>query len=158
AQSGAVADDLPEVVVGAHLLFQVKILLGQPVFQLADLPIGLRVRHGNGDLLGDLTEQIDFLRAEGTLAAPADIQRAQAGVVEQKWSRAKAAHAFANPVPGALRFPSQALQILLTKDGHFAAVDRHARWRLAVRVGNSLFDERLVLRKGQHVDTIPPRL
>src|SRR5262249_47601904 len=54
AEGGAVADDLPEVVLGADLLLQVEVLLGQPVFQLGDLPVGLRVLHGDRDLLGDL--------------------------------------------------------------------------------------------------------
>src|SRR5262249_20293900 len=59
SRGGAVADDLAEVVVGANLLFQVHIFLRQPIFQLAYLAIDLRVLYCNGDLLGDLAEQLD---------------------------------------------------------------------------------------------------
>jgi hypothetical protein len=62
-KGGAVTDDLPEVMVGADLLLQVDLLLGQSIFQFGYLPIGLRVFHRNRDLLRNLAEQLDVFRA-----------------------------------------------------------------------------------------------
>jgi hypothetical protein len=55
AQRRVLADDLPEVVVGADLLYQVEILLGQPVFQFGDLFVSLKVLNRKRDLVRDLT-------------------------------------------------------------------------------------------------------
>src|SRR5262245_43117319 len=68
AQRGALANDLREVVFGASLLYQVEIFLGQPIFQVGDFPVGLRVFNGDGDLLRDFTEQLNVLRLEHILA------------------------------------------------------------------------------------------
>src|SRR5262249_37706065 len=76
AQRGALADDLREVVFGADLLFQVEILLGQPIFKFGYLSIGLRILHSDRDLFRDLAKQLDLFRAERVLTSPADIQRA----------------------------------------------------------------------------------
>jgi hypothetical protein len=77
SQGSAVADDLPEIVLRADFLFQVEVLLGQPVFQLTDLAVGLRVLHRNRDLLGHLAEQFDLIRGESVFALPADVHGAQ---------------------------------------------------------------------------------
>jgi hypothetical protein len=55
-QGGALPNDLPEIVLGAHFLFQIDFFLGQLVFQFGKLPIGLRVFYGNGNLLGNLAQ------------------------------------------------------------------------------------------------------
>src|SRR5262245_30771807 len=41
AQSRALADNLADVVLGANFLFQVKVLLGQTILELADFAISL---------------------------------------------------------------------------------------------------------------------
>src|SRR5262249_58870168 len=64
AQRGALADDLREIVFGANLLFQVEILLGQPIFKFGYLSIGLRILHSDRDLFRDLAKQLDLFRAE----------------------------------------------------------------------------------------------
>ena len=120
--------------------------------------IGLRVLHGDRDLLGDLAEQLDFLRAERVLAASAQIQRPEHAVVGQERDRAKGPHSFVNPVLGALGFRGQAFQVLLVKHRRLAGGDGDTGGRLAVGLGNSFFDERLVFRKTQHVDAVAASL
>jgi hypothetical protein len=71
-------------VFGADLLFQIDFLLGQLVLQFGQFPIGLRVLHGDRDLLGDLAEQFDLFGVESILAASAQIQRAQHAVVDRR--------------------------------------------------------------------------
>src|SRR5262245_30142864 len=128
AQRGALADDLGEVVFGASLLYQVEIFLGQPIFQVGDFPVGLRVFHGDGDLLRDFTEQLDVLRLEHILAASTDIQRAENALVEQERDRAQHSHSLIKTVFGASRFYSQASQVPLTKERRLPGTDRDGSW------------------------------
>ena len=114
-QGAALADDLLEVVFGADLFFEVEFLLGQLVFQLADLPVGLCVLDGDRNLLGDLAKQFHFVRAERIFAPSADIQCAEHAVVGQKRDRAKGSHSFVNPVSCTGRLRSQVFQVLLAK-------------------------------------------
>jgi hypothetical protein len=53
AQDGALADDVAEVLLGADLLLQVGLLLGELVPERLDLPKGKGVLDGQGDLIGD---------------------------------------------------------------------------------------------------------
>ena len=131
-QRRALADDLLEVVLRADLFFQVELLLGQLVFQLGDLPIGLRVLHRNGDLLGDLAEQLDLLRAERLLAASAHIQAPSTRSWDRSGTEQKSAHPFVDPVFAHLRFRSQAFQILLAEYGRLAGGDGDTGGCLAV--------------------------
>ena len=80
-QRGALADDLLEVVLRADFFFQVELFLGQSLLEFGDLAIGLRIFHGNRDLVGDLAQQLDLFRSKGILAATAQVQCAQCAVV-----------------------------------------------------------------------------
>ena len=60
AQGGALADDIPEVVLGADLFLQVGILLGELVLERLDLLKGQRVLDGHGHLVGDDLQEAHF--------------------------------------------------------------------------------------------------
>src|SRR5262245_5326486 len=123
AQRGALADDLREVVFGANLLFQVEFLLGQPIFQFGDFPVGLRVFHSDRDLFRDFAKQLDVLRLEHILAASTDIQRAKNALMEQERDRAQLSHSWIKTVFSASRFYSQASQVPLTKERRLPGTD-----------------------------------
>ena len=71
AQGGALADDLPEVVLGADLLLQVGILLGELVLERLDLEgrldllEGQGVLDGHGHLVGDELQEAHVRRVVG---------------------------------------------------------------------------------------------
>ena len=65
AQGGALADDLAEVVLGADLLLQVGILLGELVLERLDLLEGQGVLDGHGHLVGDELQEAHVRRVVG---------------------------------------------------------------------------------------------
>ena len=84
AQGGALADDLPEVVLGADLLLQVGLLLGELVLERRDLPEGRLdvlegqgVLDGHGHLIGDELQEAHVRRVVGGRLLARRNQRAQ---------------------------------------------------------------------------------
>ena len=114
AQGGALADDLAEVVLGADLLLQVGLLLGELVLERLDLPEGrfdllesegVLDRHGH--LIGDKLEEARVRRiVDGRLPRRKD-QRAQPPPSRGQREPAKTLesmrlHPFQEPRPAAL--------------------------------------------------------
>jgi hypothetical protein len=84
AQGGALSHDLPEVVLGADLLLQVGILLGELVLERLDLPEGrLDLPEGqgvldrHGHLIGDKLEEAHVRGFVGDRLPRREDQRAQ---------------------------------------------------------------------------------
>ena len=77
AQGGALADDLAEVVLGADLLLQVGLLLGELVLERLDLLEGQGVLDGHGHLVGDLLQEVHVRRVVGGRLLGREHQRAQ---------------------------------------------------------------------------------
>ena len=77
AQGGALADDLPEVVLGADLLLQVGLLLGELVLERLDLLEGQGVLDGHGHLVGDELQEAHVRRIVGGRLLAGEHQRAQ---------------------------------------------------------------------------------
>src|SRR6185436_12715422 len=73
----AVADNLLEAVLRGDFVLQVELFLSQPVLQVRDFPKGDRVLDGDGDLSGDVAQQIDLGLRERLCAAARDIERAE---------------------------------------------------------------------------------
>ena len=92
AESGAFADDLSEVVLGANLLLQVDFLLLQLVFQRLDLIEGQGVLHGHGHLVGDLLQEVHIRRVIGTGLLAPEPQHAQATVRRREGKSTGAVH------------------------------------------------------------------
>src|SRR5262245_16640051 len=63
----ACADQLLEVVFGPDLVFEVEFFAGEPVLERIDFEISQRIFNSDGDLPGDLLEQLPVVRAEGGL-------------------------------------------------------------------------------------------
>src|SRR5262245_18145838 len=62
AQSGALPNNLIEIVIPSNLLPKVEILLGQPVFQFGDLLVSLHILNRERNLVSDFTEKIHVCR------------------------------------------------------------------------------------------------
>ena len=77
AQGGALADDLAEVVLGADLLLQVDLLLGELVLERLDLLEGQGVLDGHGHLVGDELQEVHVRRVVGGRLLGREHQRAQ---------------------------------------------------------------------------------
>ena len=60
----ALADDLVEVLLGSNFLLEIELLGVQLLLQLRDLPIRQPILDGDGDLLRDLTQQLDVVCVE----------------------------------------------------------------------------------------------
>ena len=60
-QRRTVADNLFEVVFAADLILQIELLLAQFVGPFDDLAKGEGVFHGDGDLIGDMLQQLGVL-------------------------------------------------------------------------------------------------
>ena len=93
-QRGTFADDLLKVVFGANFVFQVKLFLGELVFEIGDLLEGQGIFDGDGDLRGDLAQQVYVLLAERGIAQAGDVQRAQNTLARDQRDAATCAHAF----------------------------------------------------------------
>ena len=65
SQGRALADDVAELVLRADLLLQVRLLLGELVLQRLDLLERQRVLDGDGDLVGDLMQEVQVRRVVG---------------------------------------------------------------------------------------------
>src|SRR5262245_28783141 len=156
-QSLTVTDDLCEAVLRADLLFQVEFLFGQFVFQFADLSVRLRVLNGDRDLLGDLAEQLDVIRAERAIAASRHGERAQRAVMGQKRDGTKGIHTFGKEELRAGRFRRQVIQVLPGKHRWFPC-DSDAGRRPAVRLHSPFLDVGLIFRITHHVDSVPASL
>ena len=61
-QGKTFTDDLFEVVFGANLILQVEFLLAEFIRPVHDLPIGERVFHTDGDLIGNMLQQFRILQ------------------------------------------------------------------------------------------------
>ena len=85
----AFADDLLEVVLGADFLFEVELLLRQLVLELGDLLIGQSVLDGDGDLVGDQSEQVHVLlrKCPFAQAGQAECPQGSVGTVERDDAR-----------------------------------------------------------------------
>ena len=77
AQGGAPPDDLLEVVLGASLLLQVGLLLGELVLQRRDLLEGQGVIDGHGHLIGNELQEAHVRRIVGGRLLAREHQRAQ---------------------------------------------------------------------------------
>ena len=84
AQGVASPDDVPEVLLGASLLLQIGILLGELVLQRLDLPKGRLnlcegqgVIDGHGDLIGNELQEAHVRRGVGGRLLARKHQRAQ---------------------------------------------------------------------------------
>ena len=75
-QGGALADDLAEVVLGADLLLQVGILLGELVLERLDLLEGQGVLDRHGHLIGDELQEAHVRRIVGGRLLAREHQRA----------------------------------------------------------------------------------
>jgi hypothetical protein len=77
AQSDALADDLPEFVLGADLLLQVGLLLGELVLECLNLLEGQSVLDGHGHLIGNELQETYVRRLVGGRLLVRENQRAQ---------------------------------------------------------------------------------
>src|ERR1700722_2020574 len=73
--------NLPEIHVAADLLFEIKILLGQSLFEFAKLAVCERLLNGNGYLPGSLPYEVDFLWREGIVARPSNRQNSDSSAL-----------------------------------------------------------------------------
>ena len=69
-------DDLPKVVLGAGLLLQVSVLLGELVLEVLNLLEGQGVLDGHGHLVGDELEEAHVRRLVGGRLLAHEDQRA----------------------------------------------------------------------------------
>ena len=74
---GTVADDFLEIVSAANFFFQVELFFGEFRFEGVDLFEGERVFDGDGDLRGDLLDELDVRGREPVSAAAGEIERAE---------------------------------------------------------------------------------
>ena len=84
AECRTVADHLPEVALGANLIFKVELLFGELVLQPLDLADGLSVLDGDGRLSRHLREKIDVFGGEGIFAHAGEVHGAQHAVARSQ--------------------------------------------------------------------------
>ena len=120
-------------MLGADFVLEVQLLLVQLFLELGDLAVGEPVLDGDRDLLRDLAEQLDLVRAERVLAEPADVERAQDAIVRLERNAAERFHAFGEQVLRDLRLGRQRDQICFVEHGGRARRERDAARRLHAR-------------------------
>src|SRR5580700_7412941 len=69
-----VPHDLLEIHVATDLFFEIKLLLGQFLFQVGDLAVCETILYSDGDLTGCFLEKLDLIRQEGIVGAPVNGQ------------------------------------------------------------------------------------
>ena len=77
ANRGAVAYDFFEIEGAANFFFEIELFFGELVFQRIDFFEGERVFDGDGDLRGDLLDELDVRGGENVDAAAGEIERAE---------------------------------------------------------------------------------
>src|SRR5262249_19618707 len=76
-ESKATPDNLLKVVLGPDLVFQVELFLHQLVFELLNLTIRQSILNSDGNLLGNLSEELHLIFGPGIFAEAAYNQDTQ---------------------------------------------------------------------------------
>jgi hypothetical protein len=93
-ESGTFADDFLEIEFTANFFLEIKLFLGKLVLQGVNLFEGQGVFDSDGDLSGDLLEQLDILRRESVLAAAGEIERSKSAAMSDERNTANRLNAF----------------------------------------------------------------
>src|SRR5579883_1573643 len=88
AEDGAFADDFLEVEFGANLLFEVELFDGEFVFERVDFLEGQSVFEGDGDLRGDLLNELHVLGGKGVGIAAGKIDGAKGAAMRDQGNAA----------------------------------------------------------------------
>ncbi len=73
-ERGTLADDFLKIEFTANFFFEVELFFGEFVLQSFDFLKGQSVFHGDGDLRGDLLQELDILRRESINSAAGDVE------------------------------------------------------------------------------------
>jgi hypothetical protein len=123
-------------VIEPDLVLEVELLGGEPLLELVELPVRQGILDGNGDLTGDLEQELDVIIRPGLAGSPGVIQRPERTIACDERDRpgrlAPQLHEAAN-----LRRPV-AVQIGLAYDSRFAGHQRLLRGQ-TFQVDVSLF-------------------
>src|SRR5437879_8602104 len=76
-EGGALADNFLKIVFRADFIFEIELLRVQLILEFSDLLVRQRILHRNGELTGDLIQQINLLGGKGSLSKTTYIQRPQ---------------------------------------------------------------------------------
>src|SRR6266446_7750525 len=95
-QPRTISNDLFEIVFKPDFVFQIKLLLRQPLLSLSYLPIFQSVLYRDGDLTGYLCKEPDINLAEGILLPSAEAQETEDAVPANKWQHATGSETFRN--------------------------------------------------------------
>jgi len=76
-ESGAFANDFFKVEFSADFFLEIELFFGEFVFQYIDFLEGQRILYRDGNLRGDLLEELDVLRGKRVEAAAGEIERAE---------------------------------------------------------------------------------
>src|ERR1700744_5984204 len=91
---GTVSDDFLEVEFVANLVFEVELFLGELFGQLRDFLIGQGIVDRDGDLAGDLNEELNFVRSERVFSQARDGKDAERAAAAHQRKRAVREQAF----------------------------------------------------------------
>ncbi len=140
-QGWAVADDIVSPVRTPDFVFQITLLLGEAVFELCDLAIGVRILKRSGDLVGYLLQVFNLRRAESILVCATRIQRSPDSVARDQGYTAN------RPNPGFKHGFRQGflhvVQIVCGEECHVSRLDRPRRECLFERNRASVVNESL---------------
>ena len=84
ADRGALADDFLEIECAANFFLEIKLFFGELGLERVDLFEGERVFDGDGDLRGDLLDELDVGGSENVDAAAGEIERAEGAAAIRK--------------------------------------------------------------------------
>jgi hypothetical protein len=87
AEDGAVPHDVRKMQLTADFIFQIQLLLGEPVFERSDLTIGERVLNRDGHLVGNLDQEIDLVLSKSLLLKSREVQHAKGAVATEEWEK-----------------------------------------------------------------------
>ena len=125
SQGGTLADDLAELV--AKLALQILLLVGQVRVEQANLLVGPRVLHGDGDLHRRLAEERDVILRECVRLRAADVQDPKLAVPRDERHATQGLEARGLHQRSSRR--PERVQIRSTEDASHASLKRNPRGR-----------------------------
>src|SRR5260370_1141444 len=87
-QPRTISNDLFEIVLKPNFIFQINLLLRQPLLGLSHLPIFQSILDCDGDLARYLRKEFDISLAERILVPSAKAQETKAAIPANKWQEA----------------------------------------------------------------------
>src|SRR5215467_938622 len=145
AQTGALTDDAFKIQLAADLIFQIQLLLREPVLEIGDFAIGLRIFDCDGNLFGNLRKKRDFARVECVFLASRNRQDSEHSPMADQWNIAEGIHTFAGGFGIHLRWHDGRIELI--NDQWRARLENLPRHRLVNRNGRRFFKESTTIGK-----------